>query len=134
MFHGERAEVVQRVLAELDHLQTNRMGEKPQTGLGDLGAGVWVERHRRGGEEIGVRRPGDTLELGGTEDVIHDHIMSLKDPSGPLLSRWRLGNPPEGFTVVTSEELQKIKKQIEIDLADMATGPEMWFGWPPHPF
>lgn len=117
----ERAGIIQKVLARIDHVQTRIDGQQLESDQCYEDKHITTEVHRRGGEKINVRRPDSTLRVGGVRDIIHEHHLGENNTPEQLVIRFRLGDPPSGYTIVSDDELEEFNKKVD-SLPSFASG------------
>ena len=90
-----------RFVSETFHLRRPKL--KDRNGV------IRREFHLRGGKRLGIREPNGGTIIFDSNDVVHDY-----DESGNLLRRYTLQNPPEGFIVMSIEELNQLSSDENI--------------------
>jgi len=78
-----------------------------------------IEVHRRGGKQIGVRRPNGFVQIGPSRDIVINDV----DGNGKHVERYRFNRPPKGFTVITQEDLNEELQNLSHEIS-MAGGME----------
>jgi hypothetical protein len=96
---------MQRSLAKVDRLITKathaQCMELEQSSL----EGEKIPRlhvHMRGGKRIGVKSPDGGLSIMQSKSIFHKY-----NAEGRLIARYKFGKPPEGYTILSEEDLQR---------------------------
>lgn len=92
--------------AKIDEIVSQITGAEKWTVSGGEGTPKSII-HMRGGRQVGVRHLDDTVSVMHSNDIVQEY-----DAYGNLTERYRIENPPEGYTIMNEDDVNSFLEQL----------------------